>query len=157
MTVNSLFTVTSGSRVNGDLHASRAAGRAGARRVREPFCDFHLCQRHGAPPRIVVVHFDPAYGPEPAVTWLEVRSSGDSTSTAAVVLETLGQAAAVSGRPVRLYDHDPHGNIHSWEPANPTKLTRERLATIARPVGRHRTPAELSPAPGPVSDAWRLP
>jgi hypothetical protein len=157
MTVNSLFTETSGSSVSSDLHASRAGGSAGPRRVREPFCDVHLFQHHGALPRIVVVHFDPAYGPEPAVTWLEVRSSGDSTSTAAVLLETLGQAAAASGRPVRLYDHDPHGNIHSWEPANPTKLTRERLATIARPVGRHRTPAERPPAPSPVSDAWRLP
>jgi hypothetical protein len=95
------------------------------------FCDFHLFHRYGEPPRIVVVHHDPSYAHTvPVVTWLEVRCTGDAAGAAAVFLEVLGHAAAEASVPVRLYDHDPHGNIHSWVPHRPTGLTRERLAAV---------------------------
>jgi hypothetical protein len=135
MTVNYHSPESRGARYGRHRRPEDTAGFSDTRQD-QSFCDFHLFRRrYGEPPRIVVVHREPTSGHTvPVVTWLEVRCTGDAAGAAAVVLEVLGQAAAEASVPVRLYDHDPHGNIHSWAPHRPTELTRERLTAVA--VGR---------------------
>lgn len=129
MTVNYHFPESGGSS-HGRHPQPEATPDFNGIRQDKRFCDLHLFHRYGEPPRIVVVHHDPSYGhTAPVVTWLEVRSTGDSAAAAAAFLEVLGRSAADASVPVRLYDHDPHGNIHSWAPHRPTELTRERLAS----------------------------
>lgn len=131
MTVNYHFPESGGTGRGRHLRPETSAGRRGT----SAFCDLHLFHHHGQPPRIVIVHYEPSHG-APAVTWLEVRSAGDTSTAAAVLMEVLGRAAAEAQTPVRLYDHDVHGNIHSWLPHRPTELTRERLASSTTQAGR---------------------
>jgi len=132
MTVNYHLPESGGPECGRGRHAEATASGTGQD---AGFCDLHLLHRYGEPPRIVVVHRDPSHGHTvPVVSWLEVRCTGDAAGAAAVFLEVLGHAAAEASLPVRLYDHDPHGNIHSWAPHRPTELTRERLAAVG--VGR---------------------
>lgn len=128
MTVNYHFPESSGSKYGRHLHPEATTGFHTTGQDQR-FCDLHLFHHYGQPPRIVVVHRDPFHGQAmPVVTWLEVRSTGEAAGAGAVLLEVLGHAAAEANVPVRLYDHDPHGNIHSWAPYRPTELTRERVA-----------------------------
>lgn len=99
------------------------------------FCDFHLLS---ASARVVIVNsgHDGTEAPLPLVTVLGVRGGHHAGEVAAWVTEVLSrQAAATAPVPVRVYHHDPHGNIHSWSPATPHRLIRERPASV---VGAHR-------------------
>jgi hypothetical protein len=134
MTVNYHLPESGGAEYGRHQHHETTADFDDTRQD-QGFCDFHLFHRYGEPPRIVIVHRDPSYRHTvPVVTWLEVRCTADAAGAAAVFLDVLGHAAAEASVPVRLYDHDPHGNIHSWTPHRPTELTRERRAAAG--VGR---------------------
>ncbi|MGH3678768.1 MAG: hypothetical protein ACRDT2_00320 [Natronosporangium sp.] len=101
------------------------------------FCDFHLFAR---PPRLMIVNGGNGNGgggvdlPVGLVTVLEVRHADRAIEVAAWVAEVLArEAAAQAGVPVRVYHHDPHGNVHSWSATDPHRLTRERVAPAGPP------------------------